>query len=77
MSCNYNKPKPNPAVLFQANILCFDRLKRVVRGDLICFLCAAFVAGLSIVCPVTPEESDKSETCLFSRINTETVQKVR
>lgn len=60
MSCNYNKARPNPVVLFQAKIFRFDRMKRVVAGDLICFLSVAFVTGLSaIVYTVTPEESHK------------------
>lgn len=42
MSCNYNKPKPTPAVLFQAKIFHFHKMKSVVTGDLIRFLCAAF-----------------------------------
>lgn len=58
MSCNYNKTKPNPTVLFQANIFCFEKMKRFVAGDLNRFLCAAFVTGLSaIVYTVTPVES--------------------
>lgn len=63
MSCNYDKPKPNPGVLFQAKIFCSDRMKMVGSGDLICFLCATFETRLSaIVYIVTPEESHKTET---------------
>lgn len=47
MSCNYNKPKPTPAVLFKAKIFHFHKMKSVVTGDLIRFLCVAFVTGLS------------------------------
>jgi len=65
MSCNYDKPQPNPVVLFQSKIFRFDRMKTVVAGDLICVLCAAFVKGIAfcIVYSVTPEQTHEIEMC--------------
>lgn len=71
MSCNYNKPKPTPAVLFKAKIFHFHKMKSVVTGELIRFLCVAFVTGLSaIVYTVTLEESQQNSACLDLRKKT-------
>lgn len=64
MSCNYNKPKPNPVVLFQAKALPFWQNEEGYCSQF--KMLPGFVTGMSeTVYTITPEESHKIQICLF------------